>query len=126
MIPSEDRARVRLETSGSAENNFKSGWRFEFAACYFVEPARALIRFSPFELSRVPFCSDLSCLKAGASTISQSPQVFQGPRALGSPLSPVPVESSKYWFTSSGVGGMLPMEKRFLPMLSRAAVNAFK
>ena len=66
---------------------------------------------------RVPLVWDWSSLKAGESTICQSPPVFQGPRALGSPRSPVPVESSKYWLTSSGVGGIAPIEKRLMHAL---------
>ena len=38
---------------------------------------------------------------------------------------PAPVESLKNWSTRPGVGGIWPIEKRGLPMLSSAAVNAF-
>src|ERR1700722_19236134 len=58
--------------------------------------AREFAAACPFDACRVPLVSDSSSLKAGESTICQSPPVFHGPRALGSPRSPVPVESSKY------------------------------
>src|ERR1051325_1242769 len=69
----------------------------------------------------VPASSDCSSWNAGACTSSQSPPSFHGPRASGSPRSPMPVESLKYWETSSGVGGMRPIENAGLPRLSSAA-----
>ncbi len=49
---------------------------------------------------------------AGASTYCQPFPSFQGPRASISPSSPSPVESLKYWSTSPGVGGILPIGER--------------
>src|SRR5438067_2410922 len=63
----------------------------------------------------VPASSDCSSWNAGACKSSQSPPSFQGPRTSGSPRSPTPVESLKYCDTSSGVGGIRPIENAGFP-----------
>ena len=57
-------------------------------------------------------------------TNCHAPPWFQGPR-MSLPASPSFVESLKNWSTMPGVGGIWPIVKGSLPMLSRAAANAF-